>query len=309
VKTNIGHLELAAGIAGVIKVLLQLKHKKLVKSLHCETINPYIQLQESPFYIVQEAKPWEALITSHGEALPRRAGISSFGFGGVNAHIVIEEYIPKERKAMVSMTPQSPAIIILSAKNEVRLKERAEQLLSYIQTEKPGNEKLIDIAYTLQMGRDAMEERLGFAVGSIGEMEQQLRSFITGTDNAGNLYHGQIKRSKDALAVFTADEDLQKAIDSWITKGKYAKLLDLWVKGLVFDWNRLYSEIKPQRISLPTYPFAQDRYWVPETKSKVISTSADPSDGERFNDQFYEQLIDEVMNDAISIDSAVKKIS
>src|SRR5262249_61145545 len=85
VKSNIGHLELAAGVAGVIKVLLQLQHKKLVKSLHCEQINPYLQLEGSPFYIVQENREWEALRDSSGNALPRRAGVSSFGFGGTNA--------------------------------------------------------------------------------------------------------------------------------------------------------------------------------------------------------------------------------
>src|SRR5262249_42272488 len=91
-KSNIGHLELAAGIAGVIKVLLQMQHKKLVKSLHCEQINPYIELKGSPFYIVQENRDWEAPQDDEGNALPRRAGVSSFGFGGANAHIVLEEY-------------------------------------------------------------------------------------------------------------------------------------------------------------------------------------------------------------------------
>lgn len=81
VKTNIGHLELASGIAGVIKVLLQLKHKKLVKSLHCDAINPYIKLEGSPFYIVQEAQEWKPQRDILGEDIPRRAGVSSFGFG------------------------------------------------------------------------------------------------------------------------------------------------------------------------------------------------------------------------------------
>ena len=109
VKTNIGHLELAAGVAGVIKVLLQLKNKTLVKSLHCETINPYIQLKDSPFYIVREEQPWEMPPDNHGQTIPRRAGVSSFGFGGVNAHIVIEEYIP-EGQGSVPITPEKPAI-------------------------------------------------------------------------------------------------------------------------------------------------------------------------------------------------------
>src|SRR5262249_28159305 len=80
VKSNIGHLELAAGVAGVIKVLLQLQHKTLVKSLHCEQINPYIQLEGSPFSLVRENRAWEALQDRAGNALPRRAGVSSFGF-------------------------------------------------------------------------------------------------------------------------------------------------------------------------------------------------------------------------------------
>ncbi|EIW16728.1 type I polyketide synthase, partial [Pelosinus fermentans] len=92
VKTNIGHLELAAGVAGVIKVLLQLQHKTLVKSLHCDKVNPYIQLTDSPFYIVQEKREWKSLQDETGKEIPRRGGVSSFGFGGVNAHVVIEEY-------------------------------------------------------------------------------------------------------------------------------------------------------------------------------------------------------------------------
>ncbi|WP_289711021.1 beta-ketoacyl synthase N-terminal-like domain-containing protein, partial [Desulfosporosinus nitroreducens] len=98
VKSNIGHLELAAGISGVIKVLLQLKHKTLVKTLHCAKINSYIQIEDSPFYIVQETKEWNPLQNIQGEDIPRRAGISSFGFGGSNAHVVIEEYIPENRE-------------------------------------------------------------------------------------------------------------------------------------------------------------------------------------------------------------------
>src|SRR5436305_7222663 len=82
VKSNIGHLEWAAGVAGVIKVLLQMQHKQLVKSLHCEQINPYIQLEDSSFYIVQEKREWEPPRDREGSVLPRRAGISSFGFGG-----------------------------------------------------------------------------------------------------------------------------------------------------------------------------------------------------------------------------------
>ncbi|OEV07594.1 polyketide synthase, partial [Streptomyces nanshensis] len=86
VKTNIGHLELASGVAGVIKVLLQMRHRTLVGSLHGESVNPYVRLEGSPFRLVREREPWQAVRDENGRELPRRAGVSSFGFGGANAH-------------------------------------------------------------------------------------------------------------------------------------------------------------------------------------------------------------------------------
>ncbi|PYV42944.1 MAG: non-ribosomal peptide synthetase, partial [Acidobacteria bacterium] len=282
VKSNIGHLELAAGIAGIIKVLLQLKHKTLVKSLHCETLNPYIDLKESPFYIVRETQEWKALPGGEGKDYPRRAGVSSFGFGGANAHVVIEEYIPPQpAREQIKITPQNQAIIVLSAKNEERLKDQARQLLTAIKEKEISDSNLGEVAYTLQVGREGMEERLGLIAGSVKEVEAKLQDFMEGKENIDDLYRGQLRRSKNTLAVFTADEDLQKAMEAWIAKRKYTKLLDLWVKGLVFDWNKLYGDGKPRRISLPSYPFAKARYWVPESENtpaatKVITAAIHP---------------------------------
>jgi polyketide synthase PksN len=270
VKTNIGHLELAAGIAGVIKVLLQLKHKTLVKSLHCDTMNPYIQLKDTPFYIVQETKKWEALKDDHGKDLPRRAGVSSFGFGGANSHVVIEEYVSKNLERTPILITGNPAIIVLSAKNEKQLREQARQLLAALMEEQYTDRDLLDMAYTLQVGREAMEERLGIIVGSIEELTSKLQGFVSDRDDVENLYRGQIKRNKETMAVFTADEEMQETIEKWVQRQKYSKLLDLWVKGLVVDWNKLYPGAKPGRISLPTYPFAKERYWLPEINTKPV---------------------------------------
>ena len=94
---------------------------------------------------------------------PRIAGISSFGAGGSNAHVVIEEYIPGDQEQpAITVTPQNPAIIVLSAKNEERLKEQAQRLLTAIQEQQFTDADLADMAYTLQVGREAMEERLGY---------------------------------------------------------------------------------------------------------------------------------------------------
>ncbi|MDO3676283.1 SDR family NAD(P)-dependent oxidoreductase [Paenibacillus ehimensis] len=264
IKTNIGHLELAAGIAGVIKVLLQLQHKTLVKTVHFDKLNPYIQLEGSPFYIVNENKEWPALRDSGGRELPRRAGISSFGFGGVNAHVLIEEYIPgSARDAEWRASPDSPALIVLSAKTEQRLLEQARQLLDDLQQRQYPDDQLGSIAYTLQVGRLEMEERLGLTVASIHELKDKLRGYIERKQDMEGVYRGQVKRNKEALSALAQDEDVQEAVQRWMRKKKFAKLLDLWVKGLHVDWSGLYEGRKPQRMSLPTYPFAKERYWAP----------------------------------------------
>ena len=267
-KSNIGHCESAAGIAGVTKVLLQLQNKQLVPSLHSEVLNPNIDFRDTPFVVQQKLTEWKRPVIN-GRECPRRAGVSTFGAGGSNAHIVIEEYLPKETESQLAATTgPEVVIIVLSAKNEERLQEQARQLLAVIQAERFSNADLADLAYTLQVGREAMEERLGFLVGSLQELAEKLQRFIEDQDSITELYRGQVKRNKEVLAVLAADEDMVKTIDTWIRKGKYEKLLDLWVKGLIFDWNRLYEGAKPRRISLPPYPFARESYWAPERNIK-----------------------------------------
>jgi polyketide synthase PksN len=262
IKSNIGHLELAAGVAGVIKVLLQLQHRQLVASLNSEPPNPHINLSDSPFYVVKENRPWERLVDKAGRELPRRAGVSSFGFGGVNAHVVLEEYVAPVRAA----TPvRGPVAVVLSARSQERLQVQVQQLLTYLDEHEVN---LADLAYTLQVGREALGVRLAAVVNSVEELKGKLAHVSQNTiSGLEDLYQGEVKRSQETLAVFRADEELQEAISKWVIRGKVGKLAELWVQGLVVDWAALYGESKPQRLSLPTYPFAPERYWVPEAET------------------------------------------
>ena len=270
VKTNIGHLEAAAGISGVLKILLMLKYRRIPGNVHLKEQNPYLQLEGSPFYLVKDTQEWDAIVGSNQKPIPRRAGVSSFGIGGANAHIIIEEWPSptegadrRDEGRGKEEDAKHPALIVLSAKNEDRLKEVAKNFYAYLTSPlAPHPLPLHEVAYTLQVGREAMEERLGLIVESVENLVEKLNRFLEDQDDVEDLYRGEGKRSNETLAVFAADEDLQKAMDSWISKDKYSKLLDLWVKGLAFDWNKIYGDSKPQRISLPTYPFARERYWI-----------------------------------------------
>ncbi|WP_418116297.1 ketoacyl-synthetase C-terminal extension domain-containing protein [Variovorax sp. NFACC27] len=190
-KTNIGHLELAAGVAGIVKVLLQFKHRTLVPSLHAKEINPYIDLSGSPFYVVQESREWVALRDDAGRELPRRAGVSSFGVGGVNAHVVLQEYRSAEpARAKVVVTPQRPVVVVLSAKQEVRLREAVQRLLAHVERQGCTDEDLADIAYTLQVGREAMEVRLACVVSTLEELKAKLAQYLAEAKDIDGLYIG-----------------------------------------------------------------------------------------------------------------------
>ena len=82
------------------------------------------------------------------------------------------------------------------------------------------------------------------------------------------FYLGEITREGATLSSLAADEDMVRTVEAWVAKGKLGKLLELWVKGLSFDWRSLYGETKPRRISVPTYPFARERYWFETAKQE-----------------------------------------
>ncbi|HEY0139907.1 MAG TPA: SDR family NAD(P)-dependent oxidoreductase [Thermoanaerobaculia bacterium] len=256
VKSNIGHCESAAGVAGLTKVLLQMQHQQIVPSLHSAQLNPHIDFARSPFIVNQSLRTWEQPVID-GRKLPRIAGLSSFGAGGSNAHLLIEEYQPAVSPSLTLV----PVVILLSARTGEQLEQKVRDLLDFVQPRLNAID-LVDLAYTLQVGREPMEERLGFVVSSAEELIDKLRAYAAGEQGLEDVYQGQVKRSNETLSVFSTDGDLQQTVDKWIGNNKVAKLLDLWVKGLELDWSKLYGEARPRRISLPTYPFARERYWI-----------------------------------------------
>jgi amino acid adenylation domain-containing protein len=259
-KSNIGHCESAAGIAGLTKVLLQMKHKKIVPSLHSAELNPHIDFDKTPFKVNQTLSDWKQPIID-GKTIPRLAGISSFGAGGANAHMIIEEYQTAEVLTNSQSSVSSHEVVIpLSARTEKELIKKVEDLVAFI-TSQERNIELEALAYTLQVGRESMDRRLGVVVNSIEQLVGTLRSYLNSEKQFDRLFLGEVKKHKDYILLLSQDEDMQVAIEKWVEQKKLTKLLELWVKGLEVNWTKLYQSQKTNRISLPTYPFSNKRYW------------------------------------------------
>ncbi len=153
-KTNIGHLDAAAGIAGLIKAVLVLKHRLIPPVLHFEQPNPQLRLEESPFRIDKTLREWPS-----EAGAPRRAGVSAFGAGGTNAHVVLEE----APQALPARAARASHLLVLSARSPVALDAATANLRSHL--EKYPDESLADVAYTLQSGRRAFRHRRALACG------------------------------------------------------------------------------------------------------------------------------------------------
>jgi acyl transferase domain-containing protein/acyl carrier protein len=160
VKTNIGHLETAAGVAGLIKTALALDHRLIPPSLHFERPNPKINFADSPFYVNTELAEWKAGNT------PRRAGVSSFGIGSANAHVILEEAPPTNASG-----PSRPwQLLLLSARTEAALDAMTANLVRHMQ-EQPhlGEQYLADVAHTLQVGRKSFPCRRAIVCPAVAD--------------------------------------------------------------------------------------------------------------------------------------------
>ncbi len=178
VKTNIGHLDAAAGIAGLIKTVLALEHRLLPPSLHFKTPHPELEIDGGPFYVNAALRPWD------GRGGPRRAGVSSFGIGGTNAHAVLEE-----APAAGPSGPEPPwSLLVLSAATPTALDAAAGRLGTHL-AEHP-EVRLADAAWTTQTGRQALAHRLALACHSREDAAAALlardpRRLLQGTACAG----------------------------------------------------------------------------------------------------------------------------
>ncbi|BAY15291.1 beta-ketoacyl synthase [Anabaenopsis circularis NIES-21] len=167
VKTNVGHLDTAAGVTGLIKTVLALKHKQIPPSLHFQQPNPKIDFANSPFYVNSQLSQWKS------DGNPRCAGISSFGIGGTNAHVILEE-APVIDQGSKEEQKRGYQLLVLSAKTSTALETATTNLIQYLQ-QNP-NLNLADVAYTLSVGRRVFDHRRAVVCQTLDDAVQVLQT-------------------------------------------------------------------------------------------------------------------------------------
>ncbi len=299
VKSNIGHLEPAAGLAGLTKVLLSMRHGLLPANLHLRHPNRYIRFEETPFYLQDRNRPWQP------ESGLKTAGVSAFGMGGTNAHVVLQELPASPPAAPLATRPAE--LITLAARSPEALRQRVADLARFLATPAGQAATLRDLALTLNRGRSHFRHRLALVVRFKDQLSDKLelcqmatagadlrRSLIFSTVAASEAVAAELlprlaaltpalRRGFAALGAGSVWEALVGAglaagaagatIDwSQLAEADCVELLALlaecYLAGAEIDWRALDADLGGRRIALPTYPFERQRCW-PETPTTL----------------------------------------
>ncbi|WP_342563155.1 condensation domain-containing protein [Paenibacillus sp. FSL R7-0345] len=259
VKSNIGHLDQAAGITGLIKAVLSLKKRMIAPTLHFNIPNREISFETSPVYINDRLKQWDTV-----DDEPRRCGVSAFGLSGTNCHIVLEEYCAP-RIGLNEEEAQRWNVFTLSAKNEeslVTLLQKYEQL-------KYGD--LRDLCYTVNTGRGHYNFRLAIVFKTLTELTAVIRQILAEglAANCGDKWHygisGENMGNHGHLKFLNgeAGKKLAEFLENQQTEStSLQELCKYYIGGADVEWERLYINENRTKVSLPAYPFNRLRCWV-----------------------------------------------
>jgi acyl transferase domain-containing protein/acyl carrier protein len=283
VKGAIGHAEAASGLTALVKLLLQLQHQQIVGTQGLEELDPELRIDPDRFNLVRDAIPWGSAEKS-GTMQPRVAGINGFAVGGYNAHVVIQEFVPRREKDTsryltpsdsppvdgVSSRPESNrTVIVLSAHAEPSLKAQLRNFRQYLYAH-PSID-LEDLACTLQLGRDAMRYRAAFVVSSVDELIQQMGTVLESKPLPPQVFIG--KKGGKRVGEMKGAERSDDQMDEVILQNDLLKIAERWSQGQAIPWSQLKRQ-KGRRLlaGLPLYPFDRKSYWVPETENRKTSS-------------------------------------
>ncbi|MFJ1954689.1 beta-ketoacyl synthase N-terminal-like domain-containing protein [Streptomyces microflavus] len=264
VKPCIGHTEVVSGLAALVKTAQAMRHGVIPAIPGFGQLHRDLSLKGTRLRIAERNLPWPERTDDAGRPLPRRAGMHSFGIGGVNAHVVLEQYTAP---ANLDDDPGAQ-VLVLSAQSVDALRERARRLIHRLAETDPSS--WADIAYTLQVGREAMSCRLAFVARS--------------TDEAARILGGWLDGDPDTLAHVAFADGVDPAAGAE-HDGKPTQLDHVpehWVAGTSIDWDLMHRGARRRRIALPGYPFARLTCFAEQAprSDQASHTGVAPPDGE-----------------------------
>jgi len=269
VKSNIGHTQLASGVAGVIKMAMAMRHGLLPKTLHAEEPSSRVDWSEGEVALLSAPLSWPA------GARPRRAGVSSFGMSGTNAHVILEEAPRDQAPAEGPVHGRAPELAVLpfviSAKSHEALSAQAERLRLHVTAH--AEIELLDIAATLALHRAHLRERAAILAADREELLAALLA-LAGGEQPANLLRG-IATSGNGSGLSAAEAASGMPADREAARERLRPLADAHVHGIAVDWRPLFPSESCDYTPLPTYAFQRERYWLSPAVARADADSLD----------------------------------
>jgi len=247
IKTNIGHLEAAAGIAGLIKTILSIYHKSIPPHLNFHDPNPDIAWNDLPFAIPTELQTWPESNNC--------AGISSFGASGTNVHVVIEGYHAPllQKKSMEDISNPDDYLLPVSAKSKQSLKELCAKYIGLFEQNK--SLSILDLCYSASVCRSHFNHRLAVTGKNIDDLQKALISYI-GAIPSENVFSNSV------------ETDVMNKINAPFPEHK--DLVNAYINGADIDWDTYYKQYTVSKVRLPLYAFDRESFWI-KTVSRDMS--------------------------------------
>ncbi|MGG0025446.1 beta-ketoacyl synthase N-terminal-like domain-containing protein [Bacillus inaquosorum] len=291
-KPSIGHGELVSGMAALMKVSMAMKHQTIPGISGFSSLNDQVSMKGTRFRMTAENRQWEDIKDGAGSKIPRRASINSYSFGGVNAHVILEEYIPSPT-APANMNENEAYMIVLSAKSQDRLKAVVQQQLDYVN--KQQELSFQHYAYTLQTGREEMGERLALVVRSKKELVIGLQDWLTAAEKGEKpkrsvpVFSGNAEEGSSDIETLLDGPLREMVIETLLSENNLEKIAFCWTKGVQIPWEQLYQGKGARRIPLPTYPFEKRNCW---NGFQAIENTPSVSHDEHINSSDHHMLAD-----------------
>ncbi|WP_089156249.1 SDR family NAD(P)-dependent oxidoreductase [Micromonospora sp. NBS 11-29] len=278
VKSAVGHGESAAGIAALTKVVLQLRHRVLAPTLHADPVNPQLRLAQTRFVLQHTTEPWSPLRDGDGRELPRRAGISSFGAGGVNAHVIVEEFLPERygRAAVAAGRPgpARPELVVLSAPTPEHLTATATRLAQWLRGAGTAAD-LAAVAHTLRVGRAAFDCRLAVVARDPVELSRALDEYAQGHGGGPARTSDLRDGRRNALSLDDVPETAGFLADLW-RNDRLHQVGACWLAGLRVDWPALSGPYAGRLVAAPPTALVRRRSWIADPVTAPAATPVPP---------------------------------
>ncbi|KAA1246069.1 SDR family NAD(P)-dependent oxidoreductase [Aquimarina sp. RZ0] len=259
-KPNIGHMHSASGLASLVRLVYSFKEQKKLGINGFAGLSNEIKLDNTRYYITDKTEEWKRITNQNQLEIPRRGAINSYGGGGNNVHVILEEYVHNAKETVNDKRSEEVFFLALSCIEENQFLKYAKNIKNFLEKNSKSDEQQLEQIYI--NSRKGLNQRIVFRYKTIKNLIEKLNKYIDSEGQRGYYLKGNSKEETILNEMFLKNEKVVKFIQGLNSKEDKSFLFDLWVKGYDKPIKEYYKSSPITKSSFPGYPFKYDKYWL-----------------------------------------------